>query len=124
MKQLPLVLGLIAVALFATVLSVGCGGGGGGGNSFTVKGTDYKFDPADITVQSGQKVTVTLQNNGSVAHNWTVLDLDGKDVGTGDVEPRQKKSVEFTATKAGTYTIECTVPGHADAGMKGTLTVR
>ena len=36
--------------------------------------------------------------------------------------PAGVKLLTVTLT-AGTYTFECTVPGHAEAGMKGTLTV-
>ena len=30
----------------------------------------------------------------------------------------------FTIERAGTYTFVCSVPGHSDAGMKGTITVQ
>jgi uncharacterized cupredoxin-like copper-binding protein len=33
-------------------------------------------------------------------------------------------SLEFTPTKPGTYEFECTVPGHKEAGMRGTLVVK
>jgi len=120
MKRVVMLLSLIAAALFTALVVAGCGGAGGG--EITVKGTEYKFDPASVTLQAGQKAKVTLQNDGAIAHNWTVLGLDN--VTTGDVESRQKKSVEFTPPQAGTYTVECTIPGHAEAGMTGTLTVQ
>ena len=36
----------------------------------------------------------------------------------------EQETVTFTAPAAGTYTFLCTVPGHYDTGMSGTLTVR
>jgi len=33
-------------------------------------------------------------------------------------------TMEFTPTKPGTHEFFCAVPGHKDAGMKGTLVVK
>ena len=46
------------------------------------------------------------------------VDVDGKTVGKGE------KSIASADLKPGTYTFYCPVPGHEDAGMKGTLTVK
>jgi plastocyanin len=64
------------------------------------------------------KVTIKYDNTSGVPHN---IAIDGK--GKTPIEP--KGAASFTATyAAGNYTYYCQVPGHAQAGMKGTLTVK
>lgn len=89
--------------------------------AITVTGTEYAFTPATITVKSGQPVTVTFKNNGTYPHNFTIAELG---VHSETIQPGQQTTVTFTPTKVGSYTYECTVPGHADRGMKGTVTVQ
>ncbi len=115
-------LALVIVAIAA--LAVACGGGGGsssgGGNNVTVTATDFKFDPANITAKAGETVNVTLVNKGTAAHTFVI-----KDAGVNlRAEPGQTAKGSFTAPKAGTYDIVCDVPGHADQGMTGKLTVQ
>lgn len=38
--------------------------------------------------------------------------------------PKKEAKARFTPTQPGTYEFYCSVPGHKDAGMKGTLTVQ
>ncbi len=40
------------------------------------------------------------------------------------IQPGQTTKLAVTFAKAGSYSYLCTVPGHAEAGMKGTFTVR
>jgi plastocyanin len=64
------------------------------------------------------KITIKMPNQSGVPHN---IAIQGK--GQGKVVP--KGVSEFSATlTAGKYTYLCEVPGHAAAGMKGTLTVK
>jgi nitrite reductase (NO-forming) len=87
----------------------------------TVTGTEYAFAPATITAKVGQPVTVMFKNNGTYPHNFTIAELG---VHSETIQPGQQTTVTFTPTKVGSYTYECTVPGHADRGMKGTVTVQ
>ncbi len=48
----------------------------------------------------------------------------GKDVVMVMLRPGQTASLRFTPKKTGTFEIGCTVPGHYEAGMKATFTVR
>jgi uncharacterized cupredoxin-like copper-binding protein len=53
------------------------------------------------------------------------------DMGEGSEEPElhvaagpgQSATLDFTPSKPGTYEFWCTVPGHKEAGMRGTLVV-
>src|SRR4051794_27749903 len=67
------------------------------------------------------KVTVTMPNQAPIPHN---IAITGPVNGKGPVVQNGGTS-SFSATlKPGTYTFLCDVPGHAAAGMKGTLTVK
>lgn len=87
----------------------------------TVTGNEFSFNPSTITVKAGQQVQVIFKNTGQYPHNFTLADLN---VQTKTIQPGQQDMVTFTPTKTGSFTYICTVPGHADRGMKGTLTVQ
>jgi uncharacterized cupredoxin-like copper-binding protein len=76
----------------------------------------YKFKSA--TAKAG-KVTVESTNDASVPHN---IALQGGP--SGPVVQGGQTSKITANLKPGTYTFYCAVPGHEQAGMKGTLTVR
>ena len=66
-------------------------------------------------------MTIDFTNQSSTAHDVSIQG-NGVDVTSDIVENGGTTSVSANLTP-GTYTFECTVDGHADAGMKGTLTV-
>jgi len=88
--------------------------------NITVEGTEFAFTPSSITVKKGEAVQVTFKNMGKYPHNFTVSQLG---VASQTIQPGQQTTVTFTPTQTGTFTYLCTVPGHADRGMTGTLTV-
>jgi plastocyanin len=80
-------------------------------------GGQLLFTASKASAPAG-KITINFANTSGVPHN---IAIDGK--GKTPITPKGKGS--FTATYApGTYTFLCEVPGHAQAGMKGTLTVK
>jgi plastocyanin len=80
-------------------------------------GGQLLFTASKATAPAG-KVTINFDNTSGVDHNIAIA---GK--GKTPITPNGKGS--FTATYApGTYTYFCEVPGHEQAGMKGTLTVK
>ncbi len=82
----------------------------------TVTATEFKFVLSPKTVAHGT-VTFTIVNKGKLAHDFKIA---------GKVTPQIQpgKTAKLTVTlKAGKYPYLCTVPGHAAAGMKGTLVV-
>ena len=81
-----------------------------------------QYNPSTLTAKAG-KVTITYTNLGPIAHNIAIFDAKRHELGT-EMDPFAKGSKKTTATlKAGTYTYECQVAGHAAAGMKGTIVV-
>jgi plastocyanin len=71
-------------------------------------------------------VTITMANNSGVEHNLAVQSGTGPSgpvLGATKIIPKGSTTASFTL-KPGTYTYFCQVPGHRQAGMEGTLTVR
>ncbi|HET6317752.1 MAG TPA: copper-containing nitrite reductase, partial [Chloroflexota bacterium] len=87
--------------------------------SITVNASEFKFVPNSIQVPMGQKVTFTLDNTGVVEHDMTIQAAGF----TLLARAGQTATGEFTFDKAGVFDFICSVAGHKDAGMKGTLTV-
>jgi plastocyanin len=87
----------------------------------TVVGTEFAFNPSTITLKKGQPAEITFKNNGTYPHNLSITDLGVK---TKTIQPGEQDVVQFTPDKTGQFAFLCTVPGHADKGMKGTLTVQ
>ena len=118
-----------AILCTAAVLAVAaCGGGGnsGGGGapkgSIDVKLTEFKFAPSTITAKAGS-VTFFLENNGTTSHDMVIFDGTGKQVGASSLIQAGDTDTLTVTLDAGTYTFKCTQPGHADSGMKGTISV-
>src|SRR6266403_2582433 len=88
--------------------------------AISVSGDEFAFTPATITLKKGEPATVTFKNTGKYPHNFTIAELNVK---SETIQPGGETTVTFTPNKAGSFTYICTVPGHADRGMKGTLTV-
>ena len=86
----------------------------------TVVTSEFKFSPDTINVRAGQHVRVTLDNKGTLKHDFHQSDLNLQ----AEVDAGKKTVFEFTPTKVGTFDLTCDVPGHKDAGMVGKLIVQ
>jgi uncharacterized cupredoxin-like copper-binding protein len=84
----------------------------------TIKLSEFALSPDAITVATGGSLRVV--NDGSVPHNLTI---DGGDVGTDDLNAGESATLDLSGLEPGDHEIVCTIPGHADAGMTGTLTI-
>jgi manganese oxidase len=87
-----------------------------GGTRVTL--SEFKIEPATISVATRGALVVT--NNGSVAHN---LGVKGTSLHTDMLAPGTSGRLDLSSLKAGHYSVYCQVPGHAEAGMTGTLMV-
>ena len=81
----------------------------------------FRFEPSTLEVPAGAEVVVRFENAGAMAHNVQFPEFDA---GTGTIGSGKSETVRFTAGESGTYEYLCDVPGHADAGMTGKITVR
>jgi len=90
-----------------------------GAEEVTVIATDFRFDPDELSIRAGQPVNLTLDNRGALYHDLTieglgfVLTANGGELGSGSL----------SVPEPGRYRFVCSVPGHAEAGMSGTLVV-
>ncbi len=79
----------------------------------------YKF--ADAKANAGQ-VTIKSKNDASIDHD---IAIEGNGVNEqGDVVKDGGVSEIKVTLKPGKYTFFCTIPGHREGGMEGTLTVK
>ncbi len=81
-----------------------------------------KFDTTSLSAKAG-KVAIAFTNSSPVGHNVTIESSGGQTVGATPTFQGGSKTLEVTL-KAGTYKFFCSVPGHRQAGMEGTLTVK
>ena len=84
-----------------------------------VIGSSLAFDPPQLQAEIGEDIAVTLTSQ-DVEHDFTIDELDAHvaadagEAATGGFD---------TGDEAGEYTYYCSVPGHREAGMEGTLVV-
>jgi plastocyanin len=112
---LALVFGIVALATSGdgeTVVS------GGSAENAAVELSEYAIAPAELSVDAGGTLEVT--NNGAVGHDLTV---EGADLTTGVIAPGEAASLDLGDLEPGTYTVLCSIPGHRQLGMEGTLTI-
>ncbi len=106
--------------------SSGGASAGGGGASTISDSADpsgqLKFTKDSLSAKAG-KVTIQFANMSSLGHNMTIQQgTNGKQVGATPTFSGGTKTLTVNL-KPGTYTFYCSVPGHRQAGMQGTLTV-
>ena len=82
--------------------------------------TALAYDTTKLSAEAG-KVTIDFKNPSAIPHN-VVIEEDGKELAGFEPIASGEKS-ETADLKPGTYTFYCSVPGHREAGMEGTLTV-
>jgi plastocyanin len=94
-------------------------GEAGGGTTAEVTAVDIDFEPAELSIAADTDVTITVHNDGALEHDLIIEDTDfGTDLIPGG------ESVELVVNlPEGEYTYYCSVTGHREAGMEGTLTV-
>ena len=107
-----------------------------------IEGREWGFDPPLIEIPVGQRVRLTLVNDGRAEHDVEIAALvadrieaageehgrlggghHAEDVVAAHAMPGTESSVLFTATEAGRFEFVCTIPGHREAGMVGAILV-
>ena len=95
--------------------------GPGGTLQLAASPTEIAYDKKELSSAPGE-VTIDFTNPAPLEHD-VAIEKDGKEIAGSELIAEGKTSVT-TELAPGTYTFLCTVPGHAEAGMEGTLTVR
>jgi plastocyanin len=84
-----------------------------------VEASNFEFSPDTITVDAQEEIALDLQSKDN-PHDFAVDGLGRvADVGAGEDDVQRLR-----IDQPGTYTFFCTLPGHRDGGMEGTLVVR
>jgi plastocyanin len=141
----------LAMLVVAALALAACGGGGSsstatteasteataptseaGGKEEAATGSTIKFEanPAGqlmftamtATGKAGDD-TIDFKNPSSVPHNVAIEDSAGETVAETKTITESETSTKVEL-EAGKYTFFCSVPGHREAGMEGTLTVK
>lgn len=124
----------LAIAAAGLVAIAGCGGddGEGSGRTATVQaregvhvvGDEYSFDPGTVVVDGGEgSFEITLDNQGTIAHNLVVLDGETELAATPTFPGGESASTQVELDP-GSYRMVCTVGDHEELGMVGELEVR
>jgi plastocyanin len=81
-----------------------------------------EYNTKSLTAKAG-KVSIDFTNMSSLMHNVTVESSSGQKLGETPTFSGGAKTLTLSL-KPGTYKFFCSVPGHRQAGMEGTLTVK
>ena len=111
----------------ATTTSSTTPAGGAGGGGGTIK---FAADPSGALAYTQTQVsgpagsdTIDFTNDSSTPHDVTIEDSGGNQVAQTDTISGD--TTDATADlQPGTYTFFCSVDGHREAGMEGTLTIK
>lgn len=99
-----------------------------------------RFTPSAITVKKGETIRFTVRNSGKIPHEMVLgtekelrehyeymkkhPEMEHADDNMVTVQPGKTGEIIWHFTKAGTVSFACLLPGHYDAGMKGTVKVK
>jgi uncharacterized cupredoxin-like copper-binding protein len=115
-----------------------------------LQASEIKFNVKQLSFKTGETVKFVLVNKGEQDHELTIGDtafqLDHRkdmqematmpngamngmeghhhDGSAISVKPGETKELVWQFTKPGSFEFACNIPGHAEAGMAGTITVR
>jgi uncharacterized cupredoxin-like copper-binding protein len=99
------------------------GGGGGANLRFEADpGGDLAYTTTKASTKAG-KVTIDFNNPQALTHDVAIEDSNGKEAGKTELIASGEDTT-VVDLEPGTYTFYCSVPGHREAGMEGTLTVK
>ena len=84
-----------------------------------VEASNFHFAPDRIAVRKGEEIALALTSKDG-PHDFAV---DGLGL-VADVSGGETTTQRLRIDEPGTYTFYCTIPGHRDGGMEGTLVVK
>lgn len=137
---------ILVSLMFTTLVLAACGGSStptaSAPQEISLEAADIKFSAAKFEVTANQPIRLILKNSGTLDHDFTISEISVKDVsmardmGMGGhdmadmpdlhiaLRPKGTGVLTFTPTVPGTYEFQCSVSGHKEAGMTGTLVVK
>ena len=99
-----------------------------------------KFTPDRLDVKKGDQVRFVLQNKGALPHEFRLAtvkdndehaammrdmpDMKHHEANAVSLDPGKSTEIVWRFTQAGSFEFACLIPGHREAGMHGTVTVK
>ena len=99
-----------------------------------------RFTPDKLEVNRGDTVRIVVRNGGKINHEMVLgtdqtlhehaevmkkfPGMEHEEPYMAHVDPGKEYVMGWQFTDAGTFSFGCLIPGHFDAGMKGTIVVR
>lgn len=99
-----------------------------------------RYEPNRIAVKKGEQVRFVLENKGVLKHEFTLAsvvenkkhaavmmkfpDMEHDDPNAKSVEPGKSSEILWRFSKTGSFEFACLIPGHYEAGMHGTASVK
>lgn len=145
MKNLPFLVIVLALFTLAACSSGGTAETKPETKEVTLVASDIAYDMKRVEAAAGQPVSLTLENQGVLEHDFSIVEIpllgevttehaeepDDHDMSEVDEEPAVHvaaaadghSTIEFTPAAPGEYVYYCTVSGHREAGMEGVLVV-
>lgn len=114
-----LVVGVVGAGAAFAIPAIGARSTAAKTVTIKVTATDFKFKLSKASVPTGTTVVFKVTNKGKIPHDFKI---NGKK--TPLIQPGRTAKLVVSFKKKGTYPYLCTVPGHAEAGMKGVFKVR
>ncbi|MBI1203723.1 MAG: copper resistance protein [Rhodopseudomonas sp.] len=103
-------------------------------------GRNMLFTPSHLTVRKGEQIRFILNNDGTEKHEFVLAtveenrkhgalmkrfpNMEHADPNARQLMPYTGGEILWKFTKAGTFEFACLIPGHYEAGMHGTITVK
>jgi plastocyanin len=89
-----------------------------GARAIDVDATSYEYGPPEIDIRAGEDVAIVLSAD-DVEHDFVIDELDTHI----SAQPGETTEGGLRVDEPGRYTFYCSVSGHREAGMEGTLVV-
>ena len=132
----------LTIRRFLTVLCMlvlaACGPSAETPSGVRVAASEFRFEPASLTLKANTSTSLTFKNAGQTLHDLTIVSGPGiptpdAHAGGDHMADKQPYHVVAEAGKevtlalnlpAGSYTFICSVQGHKELGMQGTINVQ
>jgi uncharacterized cupredoxin-like copper-binding protein len=98
-----------------------------------------RFVPSFVSVKRGETVRIVFKNTGAQLHEWVLgtraelekhaelmrkfPEMEHDEPYMAHVKPNATGEIVWTFTQLGEFMFACLLPGHFDAGMKGSILV-
>jgi uncharacterized cupredoxin-like copper-binding protein len=98
------------------------------------------YEPATLDFKQGEQIKFVITNSGALAHEFVLgntadnlehaalmrkyPDMKHDDPNAKTIQPGASAEILWHFTKRGTFEFACLIPGHREAGMLGSITVK